>query len=130
MDHVLKIFSFSYENAIFMVNGDSLFLYVTHTISVIYDSVSKYACINCLCDNSRHAMILLTFSAYMACIYECGPFLKIQSERKVYSNIIPPAEMKVWTKSFFPFSPFLMEPFSVQVKSSENIRFEPSVITK
>lgn len=59
------------------------FLSGWYSISLIYDSVSKYASIKCLCDNSRHAVILLTFSAWMARIYECGLFfffLKIHSE--------------------------------------------------
>lgn len=47
---------------------------------LIYESVSKYASIKCLCDNSRHAVILLTFSAWMAYVHERGLFLKVQSE--------------------------------------------------
>lgn len=80
----IKFYCFSFS-CILAIKGtvrnlDLLVLYLDScSISLLYDSVSKYASIKCLCDNSRHAVILLTFSAWMACIYECGLFLKCRA---------------------------------------------------
>lgn len=78
----------SREDALYFFNGEfkqsntkncskhDLLLFVSswYSILLICDSVSKYASIKCLCDNSRHVVILLTLSAWMVCIYEYGPF--------------------------------------------------------
>lgn len=105
-----------------------------YSILLIYDSVSKYATIKCLCDNSRHAVILLTFSAWDGMhLWVCGLFsLKIHSVKK---EVDPKHYSTHWDegfgqKSFLPFldiEPILLPKLN-QVKTS--LFLEPPAITK